>query len=262
MYLLTLQLCSIYNDNDIHYQHPLIEEANIILIYSLIIVTVLAFSFTSSIKKQYRVYYSLAALLAILTSVYEILRIISNVKLHGFISNLEKASIQGNISISFFILVMFAGALGSKWGITKKLLSIRAQLAILGSIFILPHGIIYLARFILLKLPNIIKQREIPILYLGYLVVGIIAFIILIPLFSTSLNKFRSKMSGLKWKQIQRWAYCFYFLAYIHIILMLLNKKELDWMKLIIYTAVFGLYAVLRVIKAKKIKLDKLNKAA
>lgn len=69
-------------------------------------------------------------------------------------------------------------------------------------------------------------------------------------------------MSGLKWKQLQRWAYCFYFLAYIHIILMLLNKKELDWMKLIIYTAVFGSYTVLRVIKAKKIKSDKLNKAA
>ena len=221
-------------------------------IYTLIFVTILSLLFTASIKKNYYMYYSTAAFIAIITSIYEILRITSNMKLEGFILNLEKISIRGFISISFYILVMYAGVLEPKWGITRKLRSIRAELAIIASILLLPHGIIYFIRFILLKLPKILTEGKFPILYLSYIAIGIIGFFIMTPLFITSLKRVRRKMQGLQWKKLQRWAYIFYFLAYIHILLVLLNEKELDWLKLSTYTIIFLGYIVLKLIKYKK----------
>lgn len=223
-----------------------------ILICTFILITILALTLTKSIKKLPYVYYSIFGSIAIITSIYEILRITSNMKLDGFILTIEKISIRGLISISFFILVMYAGALNSKWSITKKLLSIRAELAILGSITMLPHGIIYFARFIILKLPKIISEGTFPVLYFSYIGVGIIGFIVMIPLFITSIKKIRKKMKGSQWKKLQRWAYLFYLLAYVHILLVLFNEKELDWLRIVTYTVIFGGYMSLRFIKYKE----------
>lgn len=222
-----------------------------ILIYTLIFALILSLVFTLSIKKNYLAYYLVSALIAIITTVYEVLRITSDAELYGFILYLEKISIRGYISIAFFILVMFAGALKNKWVITRKLLSIRAELAIIASIFIIPHCIIYFARFILIKLPKIIKTGEVSKFYIGYMGIGIIAFIIMLPLFITSFKKVRRKMQGIRWKNIQRKANMFYFLVYIHILLVLLNGKEIDWLKLSSYTIIFGVYTILRLIKYK-----------
>ena len=218
-------------------------------IFTFVLVTLLALLFTKSIKKNSYLYYLGAVIIATITSIYEILRITSNMKIDGFLLTLEKTSMRGFISISFFILVMYAGALNSKWKITKNLRSIRAELAILGSITILPHGIIYFARFLILKLPKIISEGTFPILYFSYIAVGMVGFIIMIPLFMTSLKKIRSKMKGLQWKKLQRWAYLFYLLAYVHILLVLLNEKELDLLKISTYTIIFGGYMSLRLLK-------------
>ncbi|MBD7910738.1 MULTISPECIES: ferric reductase-like transmembrane domain-containing protein [Clostridium] len=228
------------------------------LIMSLIIVTTLALFLTASIKKNSYIYYSIATVIAIITATYEILRIASGANLGGFILSLEKVSIRGLISIAFFILVMFAGALNPKWKITRKLLGIRAELAIIGSILMLPHGIIYFTRFILLKLPKMFSEGTFSVLYLEYIVVGIIGFIIMIPLFITSIKKIRRRMKAVKWKRLQRWAYAFYFLAYLHIVLILFNDKELDYLRLITYTAIFGSYTVLRLFKYEKMRQAKL----
>jgi DMSO/TMAO reductase YedYZ heme-binding membrane subunit len=228
------------------------------LVISIIIVTILSLFFTANIKKYSYRYYSIACVIAIITGVYEILRITSDAKLNGFILSLEKVSIRGLISIAFFILVMYAGALSPKWKITRKLLSIRAELAIIGSIFMLPHAIIYFARFILLKLPKILSEGTFPLLYLGYIFVGIVGVIIMIPLFITSIKKIRRKMEAIKWKRLQRWAYAFYFLAYLHIVLILANGKELDFIRLIIYTVIFGSYTILRLLKYKNRRQAKL----
>jgi DMSO/TMAO reductase YedYZ heme-binding membrane subunit len=229
-----------------------LRSIKMILICTFILITILVLFFNKSIKKLSYVYYSIFGIVAIITSIYEILRITSNMKLDGFLLTIEKTSIRGLISISFFILVMYAGALNSKWTITKKLLSIRAELAILGSITMLPHGIIYFARFLILKLPKIISEGTFPVLYFSYIAVGIIGFIIMMPLFITSLKKIRKKMKGIQWKKLQRWAYLFYLLAYIHILLILLNEKEIDWLRLSTYTIIFGGYMSLKLIKYRE----------
>lgn len=220
-----------------------------VLIYSLIFAAVLSLVFTSSIKKHCWFYYSLSGLIAISTTIYEILRLTSNMKLYGFISILEKASIKGIFSISFFVLVMFAGALQTRWAITRKLLRIRAELAIIASILLLPHGFIYLIRFIIKAM-----NGSLSVIYLSYIIIGTIGFIIMIPLFITSFKKIRLKMKGRQWKKLQRWAYLFYLLAYLHILIILVGKEKIDWLKLSTYTIIFGVYAILRLIKSKNIR--------
>ena len=230
-----------------------------ILIYTIVFAMILSLCFTLSIKKKCCYYYLVSASIAIITTVYEVLRITSNAKLYGTILYLEKVSMRGYISIAFFILVMLAGALNPKWPVTRKLLSIRAELAIIASIFIIPHSIMYFVRFILLKLPKMMKTGIIPKLYIGYIIIGLIAFIIMLPLFITSFKKVRRKMQGMKWRNLQKWAYTFYFLVYIHILLVLLNGKELDWLRLCIYTIIFGAYTILRLIKYKNSRQAKVD---
>lgn len=72
-----------------------------IFICSLIVIVVLSLGFTSNIKTRYSIYYSLAAFISILISIYEILRIVSNPKLNGLILSIEKAFMHGNVAISF-----------------------------------------------------------------------------------------------------------------------------------------------------------------
>lgn len=215
-------------------------------IYSLIVVTLLVLLFTKSIRNHAKIFYFIASVMAILTTVYEILRLTSNIELNGFIGTLERVSMKGHISIAFFVLVMFAGALNPRWNLTKKLLSIRAELAILGSIFILPHCIMYFARFIILKL---IPGKPLKPLYVTYLIIGIIAFLIMIPLFINSFKKIRIKIKYNDWKKLQRFAYLFYFLTYIHILVLSLNKLHKKSFDLIIYTIVFATYLILKLIK-------------
>ncbi|WP_264174497.1 ferric reductase-like transmembrane domain-containing protein [Clostridium algoriphilum] len=204
-------------------------------------------------------YYLVSALIGIIITTYEVLRVTSSAKLYGTVLYLEKVFIGGYVSIAFFILIMFAGAINPKWVITKKLLSIRAELAIIASIFIMPHSIIYLIRFIVLKLPKAFKTGVIPKLYIAYISIGIIAFFIMIPLFITSFKKVRRKIKGIQWARLQRFAYIFYFLVYIHILLVLLNGKYIEWLKLSSYTTIFGIYVVFKLIKYKNNKQAKLD---
>lgn len=225
------------------------------LVYSLIFTAALALIYTKSIKKHSKIFYSVATAISSITIIYEIYRLISDTKMQGFIGELEKAFMKGNVSIAFFLLVMFAGALNPKWKLTKKLLSIRAESAILGCVLLLPHGIMYLVRFV----NKILVHKPITTLYIVYLIVGLIAFIIMIPLFITSFKNIRSKMSYADWKKVQRWAYPFYFLAYVHIVLALLNDDEIDIIKLSIYTVLFLAYFLLKIIKNYKLKNKNIN---
>ena len=217
------------------------------LIYSLIIVTALSLILPKAIRKYSKVFYGLATVIGILVTVYEILRLTNGYKLEGFIGALEKAFMRGNVAIAFFVLVMFAGALNKKLNITKKLISIRAELAILGSILITPHCIMYFVRFI----NKFMLGKSIKFLYVTYLIIGLIAFFIMIPLCVTSFKKVRRKMDFKKWKKIQRWAYPFYFLVYVHIMIALFNHK-LDWIKIITYTVLFVGYFILKIFNENK----------
>ncbi len=122
-------------------------------------------------------------------------------------------------------------------------------MAILASILILPHFIIYTYKFLV----RLFSGKPLSILYISFIIVGLIAFIIMIPLFITSFKKVRVTMSPSKWKMVQRWAYPFYFLVYLHIILILFNKKVFNLNAVILYTVIFLGYFILRICNNKNL---------
>lgn len=107
---------------------------------------------------------------------------------------------SGHVSLAFFILIMAAGVLHKKSIFYKKLLLVRGDLAILGFIFLLPHGI----------------ERLSLALY-GYNTSGLIAMLIMLPLTISSFMTIRKKIRPDRWKKLHKLAYVAYFLIYIHL---------------------------------------------
>ena len=220
------------------------------IIYDIFIPTLLVILLcllaTKNIKKYAKYYYGLAIGISGITIAYEIFKIVSGKKLTGLLYYSERMTMKGFFAIAFFLLVMFAGAINSKWRITKKLMSIRSEMAILGAILIIPHVVIYIIQVIL----RLFDGKVITSMQWIYLIIGLLAVIIMIPLTITSFESIKNKLKYIKWKSIQRWAYLFLLLIYIHIAIVLLSSKSFNWIKFTIYTFMFLLYVVLRINKA------------
>ncbi|MEF9951776.1 MAG: ferric reductase-like transmembrane domain-containing protein [Clostridium sp.] len=216
-----------------------------VLIYSLIFAMALSLFLTSSIKKHAWVYYLLASFVAIATIGSQFGLMIFGIQIQGIVGELLKISLKGIISVAFFILVMVPGALSRKWGITKRLLRIRAELAIIASILILPHGIMYLVYFVM----GLLEGGPLSIVYLSFSIAGIIALVIMMPLFITSFKNIRIEIQGGKWKMVQKWAYVFYILTYLHVIIILVARDNVDIIKVATYSIIFGLYGVAKIAK-------------
>ena len=112
--------------------------------------------------------------------------------------------IKGYIGFSLFYVVMITGALNPKWKLTRKLQSVRAPYSILGFIFLLAHPLHYA--------PEVLSGvREIPL-------PGVIAFLVMVPLFVTSYMVIRKRMKAKTWKNLQKLAYISYAFILIHLI--------------------------------------------
>lgn len=107
---------------------------------------------------------------------------------------------NGHLSMSLFMLVLFAGVFQRKWIVYKKILLVRGDLAILGFIFLIPHGI-----------------NRLSLALSGYQSTGLIAAIIMIPLTISSFMFIRTRIRPDRWKKLHRLAYIAYLLIYIHI---------------------------------------------
>lgn len=195
-----------------------------------------------NIKKGSKILYALAVIISALSIVFNILYVYSGLEMPRIFFLGNQLFAKGFLSTGIFIVVMFTGALSTKWFITKPLLRLRGELAIIASIFIIPH----MFESLLFWLVGIYSSQNLLLI----LIVGIIAFIVVIPLCLTSFKSIRSKINGKKWKRIQRWSYVFYFLIYFHIMLAFLffepKPNILDCFAL---TLIFLAYTLLRLLK-------------
>ncbi|KHD37676.1 membrane protein [Clostridium acetobutylicum] len=221
------------------------------LVCCIAVTTLVMLFLNSTIIRKRAIWYFISLAASFATAFFEIFKILYKVHIGGVLAVFEKVCIKGFIAISLFLLVMFAGALNNKLAVTKKLVAIRAQMAIMASIFIFPHVCIYLYYVLKYTFPEVIDRGSIELFTAAYILAGIIAFIIMMPLFITSLKKIRRKMNGVKWKKLQRWAYLFYLLVYGHILFVMLNSKKIDLTRFVTYNILFGIYFILRVTKTR-----------
>lgn len=226
------------------------------LILPILFVIVLSLFATKSIRNKSHYYYSASIIIVVISTTYEVYKIIfGGEKLTGVIYQLERISLKGFLALGCFLLVMFCGAMNTKWNITKKLLSIRGQLAIIGSILMIPHFVVYGIKFIM----KLFGTKPISTYNYIYIIMGVLAFLIMIPLFITSFKFIRKKMNPITWKNLQRWSYLFFLLVYLHIAVLLFAMKDFNVSKFIFYTFIFLLYTVLRINKANSLSKTKSN---
>jgi hypothetical protein len=203
----------------------------------------IAVNFSDILRKNNKIFYGVAYLITIVDLVYRNFSMAVPQTMPNILRIIEKPLSMGALSGAIFVVVMYTGALDNRKNYTKKLMSVRAELSILGCIFFLAHTIPYCIQFF-----KTIDKVDMSSAFSIISVLTILAIIIMLPLWITSYKNIRKKIKVKTWKNLQKLAYVMYLLIYLHIsVLFLLWTKKYD--KFILYTLVFGIYAVLRIRK-------------
>ena len=151
---------------------------------------------------------------------------------------------KGILAAAFWAVVMWTGALPNGSLMMKKLMPQRGQLSIFAAILTLGH-VIGLG---ISMLPRWLKKAD-----ALNLTICIVLILIMLPLTVISVQKIRRKMKAKTWKSMQRWAYLFYALIPVHVIVLNIAKARSGrkdvLLNLMLYLVVFLGYAVCRINK-------------
>lgn len=160
---------------------------------------------------------------------------------------------RGAFPTALFVIVMYTGALPNSSKLIRVLMPVRAELSILASLLTLTHnatyGITYFKRMFL-------RPEQLPSYQFAAGIITIILLCLMIPLMVTSFPSVRRRMNGRRWKSLQRSAYLFYTLLYLHVMLLsvppMIAGRGGYSLTVMVYSAVFISYGAMRVRKALK----------
>ena len=152
------------------------------------------------------------------------------------------------LAFLLFSIVMFVGVLGECNPLRVHLMPIRRQLSILACIFACGHIAFYASSYV----PRLASA------FTGNLAfsLGLAALItaLMVVLWATSAQRVKHAMKAASWKRVQRLAYPFYVLTYVHLALLLMPSaaasNDVAVLSIAVYSVVMGAYVVLRVAKA------------
>jgi len=157
---------------------------------------------------------------------------------------------KGQLGFSFFVVVMFIGVFGHDSAIRRYLNPVRAELSIMAAFLMISHFVPYLINYLSLTAHLASLRPGIA----ASLMIALALLVLLALLTVTSFNAVKKRMEAHTWKTVQRLAYVFFGLTFFHMLGYLLTPALSGSGKavfgVIAYTAIFLLYAVLRVRKA------------
>lgn len=227
-----------------------------LLIISLIIVSLFIYFLKGSLKKHAGIYYIGAAVIS--TAVF----------LLGFLpmplflkNNILGIFAKGSLGTAMFVAVMYAGALPKGSKLIAPLMKIRGELSITAAILVLCHNFTYGMTYFRMLFT---KTSLLSATQLAAAVISLVLIAIMLVLTVTSFPSVRKKMQAKKWKQLQRTAYVFYGLMYVHIMLINIPYARLGLgtyiANVVIYSIVFLGYAAMRIAKAVSVKAARAGK--
>lgn len=156
------------------------------------------------------------------------------------------------VPVALFVLVMYIGVLPYGSPSRRWLQPVRGPLSVVACILVFGHMAHYFTGY----LPRIFGTAAVASNVLASFVVALLLFALLLVLGATSLEFVKRHMKASLWKRIQRAAYLFYGLTYLHLMAMLMPAAlaggEQAVVSMVIYTVVFGGYAIARVVVALK----------
>lgn len=157
------------------------------------------------------------------------------------------------LAFAFFAVVMFIGVLKEGSPVKTKLMAIRRQLSITACILTLCHiaYYVYTYFFQVIQATGGVPTANLAI---SFTISGIL-LVLFVVLLITSFNVVKRRMHAKTWKSVQRWAYAFFGLMYVHLAVILLPPalagKEIAITSMTVYTIVFAAYAILRIWRAR-----------
>lgn len=227
-----------------------------LLIISLIIVALFIYFLKDSLKKHAGIYYIGAAVISIAVFLIGFLPMPLFVK-----NNILGIFAKGSLGTAMFVAVMYAGALPKGSKLIAPLMKIRGELSITAAILVLCHNFTYGITYFKMLF---IKPEALSATQLTAAIISLVLIIIMIVLTVTSFQAVRKKMQAKKWKQLQRTAYVFYGLMYVHIMLINIPYARLGLgmyiANVVIYSIVFLGYAAMRIAKALSVKAARAGK--
>lgn len=227
-----------------------------LLIISLIIVALFIYFLKDSLKKYANIFYIGAAVISIAVFLLEFLQMPLFVK-----NNILGIFAKGSLGTAMFVVVMYTGALPKGNKLIAPLMKIRGELSITAAILVLCHNFTYGMTYfgMLFTKTSLLSATQ-----LAAAVISLVLIAIMLVLTVTSFPSVRKKMQAKKWKQLQRTAYVFYGLMYVHIMLINIPYARLGLgmyiANVVIYSIVFLGYAAMRITKAVSVKAARAGK--
>ena len=219
------------------------------ILLSLVLALLLSWYGGSAIKKHAPVFYVGAALLALTT--IAVTWSGADASFPGWMSNYVWPLLShGAFASALFIIVMYMGALPNGTKAIKRLMPIRAELSIMASLLVLGHNIAYGRMYFVRLFTDTPKMSATQMLAA---ICSLIMIAIMLPLMITSFKAVRKKMKPKSWKKLQRSAYVFYGLIYVHTMLlyvpMVQAGRSIYIVNVIVYSLIFISYAGMRIRK-------------
>ena len=227
-----------------------------LFIISLIIVALFIYFLKDSLKKYANIFYIGAAVISIAVFLLEFL------PMHLFVkNNILGIFAKGSLGTAMFVVVMYTGALPKGNKLIAPLMKIKGELSITAAILVLCHNFTYGMTYFRMLFT---KTSLLSATQLAAAVISLVLIAIMIVLTVTSFPSVRKKMQAKKWKQLQRTAYVFYGLMYVHIMLINIPYARLGLgmyvANVVIYSIVFLGYAAMRISKAISVKAARAGK--
>ena len=214
-------------------------------LFLLIIAAVAAYLLRSPLKAHPSLFYSIAAMLVLLYffgATFGVPRWLW-MPLVDLIQKCE-------LAVALFAVVMLIGCLGKEQTLYRRMKPIRAELSIIACILWLGHMAVYLESY----LPRLLGGGEIGGNVMGAFVLAVVLLVLLVVLGVTSFAFVKRQMSTASWKKVQKLAYPFFGLVYVHLLLMLLPSALHGGLaaqaSVAVYSVVFVGYALCRVGRA------------
>lgn len=225
-----------------------------LFIISICLVFLLVQLFENQIRRYAVPLYIVSAIIAIGTVCYFKMGLGAHTP-EFFNKNIMPLFSKGILGTAIFTVVMYTAVLDKKKAFTKKLYKVRGEISIIGCLLTLGHNAAF-GQTIFVTLFTDPFSFATPKLIAAIL--SVILIILMLPLMITSFKCVRKKMQYKMWKNVQRLAYLFYTLIYVHIMCLFIpniqNGKLAD---IIIYSLVFISYFVLRLVKYNRDKAFK-----
>lgn len=213
----------------------------------VLVVTVLAcFALRDLIHKAPVVFYALAVVVDVLYL------LVSALDVPFWLWKISFELIQECLlPLSLFVVVMYIGCFARDSKISRWLRPIRAELSIMACILAAGHMAAYMGLYVAQIMGGNARANV-----MAAFAVALALLVLLLVLGVTSFNAVKRRMKKESWAKLQKWAYVFFGLVYVHLMFMLtpsaLQGGGAAQVSVAVYTVVFGAYAVARLLRAAR----------